>query len=70
MKKPDMTFYCELEAGALNKLFDSRFVMDDLKALNAKLSLGILDLSDERTPVVKRLNKLGVKVIAGILIPK
>ncbi len=70
MKKPDMTFYCELEAGALKELFDSRFVMDDLKALDARLSLGILDLSDERARVVKRLNKLGVKLIAWLLLPK
>ena len=70
MQIPDLTFYCELEAEALKKLFESRFVLDDLKTLNARLSLGILDLSDERAQVVKKLNKLGVKVVAWLLLPK
>ncbi|MCJ7696433.1 MAG: hypothetical protein MUO40_13550 [Anaerolineaceae bacterium] len=70
MQKPDLTFYCELETTALKKLFESRFVMDDLKTLNARLSLGILDLSDDRAQVVKHLNRLGVKVIAWLLLPK
>jgi len=70
MRIPDLTFYCELEAEPLKKLFESRFVLDDLKSLNARLSLGILDLSDERAQVVKKLNKLGVNVIAWLLLPK
>lgn len=70
MSKPDLTFFCELEAAPLEKFFQDRFIMDDLKALNARLSLGILDLSDERAQVVKKLNKLGVKVIAWLLLPK
>ena len=70
MQKPDLTFYCELDAAALDKLFENRFVMDDLKALNARLSLGIIDFSEERAQVVKNLNKLGVPVIAWLLLPK
>ena len=70
MQKPDLTFFCELPAEQLKALFESRFVMDDIKALHARLSLGILDLSNERAQVVKKLNKLGVKVIAWLLLPK
>ncbi len=70
MQKPELTFFCELAAEPLKKMFESRFVMDDLKALQARLSLGILDLSDERAQVVKKLNRLGVKVVAWLLLPK
>ncbi len=70
MPKPELTFFCELKAELLTKLFDDRFVIDDLKYLGASLSLGILDLSDERAGVVKRLNKAGVPVIAWLLLPE
>jgi hypothetical protein len=70
MKIPELTFYCELKAEPLKKLFENRFVMDDLKTLNASLSLGILDFSPERAQVVKKLNKLGIPVIAWLLLPE
>ncbi len=70
MSQPKITFFCELPSDELTKLFDGRFVIDDLKALGANLSLGILDLTDERAKVVKRLNKAGVTVIAWLLLPE
>ena len=70
MSQPALTFFCELHAEPLTKLFDDRFVIDDLKALDATLSLGILDLSEERAELVKRLNKAGVPVIAWLLLPE
>lgn len=70
MSQPAMTFFCELPPEQLTRLFDGRFVIDDLKALDATLSLGILDLSKERAEVVKRLNKAGVPVIAWLLLPE
>lgn len=68
--KPELIFFCELEALPLKKLFEDRFVMDDLKSLHAGVSLGILDLSDERAEVVRKLNKLGIAVAAWLLLPK
>lgn len=70
MAKPDLTFFCELPTEELTKLFDGRFLINDLKELGASLSLGILDLSDERAKVVKRLNKAGLPVIAWLLLPQ
>ena len=70
MSQPKLTFFCELAPEPLTKLFDDRFVIDDLKALDATLSLGILDLSEERAELVKRLNKAGVPVIAWLLLPE
>ena len=70
MPKPALTFFTELNHEALTQLFDGRFVIDDLKGLNAAVSLGILDLSEERANVVKRLNKAEVPAIAWLLLPE
>ncbi|NOZ27396.1 MAG: hypothetical protein GXP39_05000 [Chloroflexi bacterium] len=70
MAHPRLTFFCELEADALQELFSGSKVINDLKALDASVSLGILDLSSERAKVVRRLNKAGIPVIAWLLLPK
>ncbi len=70
MSHPKLTFFCELPVNKLSELFDGRFVIDDLRDLDASLSLGILDLSEERARVVQRLNKAGVPVIAWLLLPE
>jgi hypothetical protein len=58
-----------LEPEPLQALFSSQMV-NDLRELKARISLGILDLSEERADVVRRLNKAGVPVIAWLLLPK
>jgi len=68
--KTEITFFCELPAQELKKLFEDRFVFDDLKTLHAGISLGILDLSSERANVVKKLNRLGIPVTAWLLLPE
>ncbi len=70
MPKPKLTFFCELDAQSLKDLFDGRVVLDDLRNLDAAVSLGILDFSDDRAAVVKRLNQAGVPVIAWLLLPE
>ena len=67
---PSITFFCELEAQALEALFTNPQVIPDLKTLNAGLSLGILDLSPERAGIVQTLNKAGIPVTAWLLLPK
>lgn len=69
-KLPEITFFTELEADKLSKLFRNRFVIDDLRALNAGVSLGLLDLSPERAEVVKKLNRFKIPTIAWLLLPK
>ncbi|MBN2549970.1 MAG: hypothetical protein JXB15_12480 [Anaerolineales bacterium] len=69
MAKPRLTFACELDAEALQKIMTQQ-VLDDLLALEAHLSLGILDLSTERADTVRQLNRAGVPVIAWLLLPK
>lgn len=65
-----LTFFCELEPEALTKLFQNRFVLDDLRSLGATVSLGILDFSKDRAEAVRKMNKLGIPVTAWLLLPK
>ncbi len=65
-----LTFFCELDGPHLKKLFESRFVYDDLKTLGASISLGILDFSKERVEIVRRFNQFGIPVTAWLLLPK
>jgi hypothetical protein len=67
---PVLTFFCELEAQPLEALFTNPQVIPDLKALNAGVSLGILDFSPERAGVVQRLNNAAIPVTAWLLLPK
>jgi hypothetical protein len=62
--KPRLTFFCELEADALEALFADSSVIGNLATLEASVSLGILDLSPGRAAVVRRLNEAGIPVIA------
>ena len=68
--RPEITFFCELHADALKKLFEDRFVFDDLKTLNAGIAMGILDLSPERAKVVRNLNRMGIPATAWLLLPE
>ena len=70
MGLPELTFFCELEAEALAELFADPAVLANVQALNAGISLGIVDLSPERADVVRRLNAAGVPVVAWLLLPE
>jgi hypothetical protein len=68
MSRPRLTFFCELEAKPLQTLFALPDIVS-LADLNASISMGILDLSDERAEVVRRLNEVGIPVVAWLLLP-
>jgi hypothetical protein len=70
MPKPELTFFTELDSEKLTALFNDPAVIKDLQALNASVSLGILDLSEARAKVVKKLNQAGIPVIAWLLLPE
>jgi hypothetical protein len=70
MQKPKLTFFSELAAEELAALFEYPTLIEQLQNLNASLSLGILDFSDQRAEIVKRLNTAGVPVIAWLLLPE
>jgi hypothetical protein len=70
MIQPNLTFFCELETNSLRDLFSKPEVLQCLKALNAQVSMGLLDLSEERAEVVQRLNQEGIPLTAWLLLPK
>jgi hypothetical protein len=70
MEAPRLTFFCELAPGPLRELFAAPALFEDLVALRAGVSLGLLDLSLERAEVVHRLNREGIPVTAWLLLPE
>ncbi len=70
MKIPKLTFACELESEALEKLFADTTVVETMKQLKAGLALGLLDLSARRAAVVQKLNQANIPVTAWLLLPK
>ncbi|HTX78914.1 MAG TPA: hypothetical protein VMC62_04565 [Longilinea sp.] len=70
MNHPHLTFFCELDPGPLKKLFADSNLVDQLKALNASISLGIRDFSPERVEIVKTLHAAGIPVTAWLLLPR
>ncbi len=70
MAFPHLSFACELNTPALQALFATDSVIEDLQALHASLGLGVLDFSEERAQIVKKLNQAGVPVVAWLLLPE
>jgi hypothetical protein len=70
MPQPKLTFFTELDSERLTDLFNDSSVIKSLQELDASVSLGILDLSDGRAKVVRKLNKAKIPVIAWLLLPK
>ncbi|UCF59943.1 MAG: hypothetical protein JSV37_09255 [Anaerolineaceae bacterium] len=44
-------------------------MIDSLRALNARVGLGILDLTPNRASIVRKLNGAGIPVVAWLLLP-
>lgn len=69
MPYPRLTFFCELDTDSLRSLFDDAGLVEDLKLLEAGISLGLIDLTSERASIVRKLNEAGVPVTAWLLLP-
>ncbi len=69
-QSPHLSFFCELHGDVLTRLFEKPNIIEQLKGLNATVSLGVLDFSNERAAVVRRLNEAGIPVVAWLLLPK
>lgn len=65
-----LTFFCELDSQRITSLFETNGLVEKLQKMKAAVSLGLIDLSDERVAVVKKLNKAGIPVTAWLLLPK
>ena len=69
MTRPNITFFSELPADELEKLFAEPGLIEALEAMGAEVSLGLLDLSDTRAEVVRKLNQARIPVTAWLLLP-
>ncbi len=69
MSPPRLTFFCELGAEPLQALFADPAVLEHLVALRAAVSLGLVELGEQRAAVVRRLHEAGIPVIAWQLLP-
>jgi hypothetical protein len=69
LPQPRLTFACELDASRLSALVADAAVIDDLRALEARVAMMLSDLSSERADAVRRLNAAGVPVVAIPLLP-
>jgi hypothetical protein len=67
---PQLEFACELATEQLQSLFSKADVIDDLRQLNAAISLSLMDLSPGRAEVVRRLNEAGIPVTAWMALPQ
>jgi hypothetical protein len=70
MTLKQLGFGCELEADELQDLFEDPAVLETLVELKAGVGLAVMDFSDERAAVVRRMNEAGVPVGAWLVLPR
>jgi len=68
-RKPNLTFACELDSDSLVHLFKHQEILSILTQLRAGIALGLMDFSDQRAEIVKRLNDMGIPLTAWLLLP-
>lgn len=64
-----LSFACELGRRRLVEVFSDGSVIEDLKAMGARVVLMLSDFSAERAEVVRELNAAGIPVVAVPLVP-
>lgn len=64
-----LSFACELGRQRLVEVFSDGSVIQDLKAMGARVVLMLSDFSAERAEVVRKLNGAGISVVAVPLVP-
>jgi hypothetical protein len=67
--RPGLTFACELDRARLAPLLADGVVINDLRALGARVALMVSDFSDERAEFVRQLNGAGIPVVGIPLVP-
>lgn len=67
---PRLTFFCELEHAAFARLFAEPTVIEHVRALEAGICVGVMDLSVERAAVLRRLSEAGIPLTAWLLLPE
>ena len=67
---PHFEFACEQPTDSLQTMFANADIVSDLRAINAGVSLALIDLSRDRAKVVQQLNSAAVPVTAWLVLPK
>ena len=70
MKPTRLSFFNEQDAPELTDLVGDAAVLTQLHALEAQVTMGLRDLSDERAAAVRRLVDEGIPVGAWLLLPR
>jgi len=70
MSSPQLSFACELDPARLAGLFADGTVIDELRALGARVLVMVSDLSDQRAVVIRDLNGAGVPLVGIPLFPE
>ncbi|HYW10717.1 MAG TPA: hypothetical protein VE871_02140 [Longimicrobium sp.] len=65
-----LSFFCELGAAELERLFADEELIRLLRRLRATVTLGLVDLGGRRAAVVRRLNEAGIPTAAWLLLPE
>jgi len=60
--RPNLSFFVELEIEPLEELFGRKEVLPFLAAQECAVSMGLLDLSERRAEVVRKLESSGIPV--------
>jgi hypothetical protein len=66
--RPKLTFFVELETPPLEELFGRPEVLPFLAAQECAVSMGLLDLSDRRAEVVRKIESSGIPVTGWLLL--
>ena len=69
MRKPRLTFFCEQDSTDLVELFQDPGVIDELIALQAGISLAVIEMSEKRADIVRMINKSGLPLFAWLVLP-
>lgn len=68
--KTRLGFFCELPAADAERLLTDDATLAALRQLDATVSLGLIDLTDERARAVQALNRAAIPVTAWLLLPE
>jgi len=67
---PKLSFFNEQESKDLKELFSDSTIIPMLQKMDAAIRMGMLDLTDERATIIKKLNEAEIPVVAWLLLPK
>jgi hypothetical protein len=68
--KPVISFFNEMRTPELLRLFSDSTLVPTLKRMGAEIRMGIMDTTDGRAELLRRLNREGIPVAAWLILPE